>query len=302
MESNNTVSITGPEKKHENEIKIYLDEISIMAKYASEQGKNLAKDGLSARIEYCLKARDRIQKESENYDINELKIQEIIEVHSLLSRIIRPVTFASLDATKPGFLNINQTMKLMIFSTSISLILLILALFVNESFSNSNYFYKLFKYLKIFLAAWLGAGVYCLWTARRYLIDRTYDPRYNPTYLMRLILGVALGTILGLFGDQFLNQDPQIEKLSQTVLAIIGGFSSDAVAAFLARLAETLRAFVVGSSKDEIKAESEKAKNKEKNIAANLLLDVKSKISTGQLSEEQKKSLVSNIDDYLNDL
>ncbi len=301
MESSSSGSITGPEKKQDNEIKAYLDEISIMAKYASEQGKNLAREGFSAKIEYCLKARDRIQNESENDEINELNIQKIIEVHSHLSRIISPVTFASLDATKPGFLNINQTMKLIIYSTSISLILLIVALFINESFSTSNYFYKLFKYLNIFLAACLGAGVYCLWTARRYLIERTYDPRYNPTYLMRLILGIALGTILGLFGDQFLKEDSQIEKLSQTVLAIIGGFSSDAVAAFLARLAETLRAFVVGSSKDEIKAESDKAKNKEKNIAANLLLDVKSKISAGQLSEEQRKSLLSNIDEYMND-
>jgi uncharacterized integral membrane protein len=301
MESNDPGSNSEPVKKQENEIKIYLDEISIMAKYASEQGKNLAKDGFSAKIEDCLKARDKIGSEGKNEDYGELNIQVIIEVHSQLSRIIRPVTFASLDATKPGFLNINQTMKWMIISTSISLILLILALFINESFSSSNFFFKLFKYLKIILAACLGAGVYCLWTARRYLIERTYDPRYNPTYLMRLIVGVALGTILGLFGDQFLKQDPQIEKLSQTVLAIIGGFSSDAVAAFLARLAETLRAFVVGSSRDEIKTEADKAKNKEKNIAATLLLDVKSKISAGQLSEEQKKSLLGNIDDYLND-
>jgi hypothetical protein len=301
MESDNAGSKGEPEKEQENEIKTYLDEISVMAKYASEQGKNLAKDGFSGRIEYCLKVREKMQNEGENEGTRELNIKEIIEVHSQLSRIIRPVTFVSLDATKPGFLNINQTMKLIIVTTSISLILLILALFLNESFSNSNYFFNLFKYLKIFLAAWLGAGVYCLWTARRYLIERTYDPRYNPTYIMRLILGVALGTILGLFGDQFLKQDPQIEKLSQTVLAIIGGFSSDAVAAFLARLAETLRAFVVGSSKDEIKAEADKAKNKEKNIAANLLLDVKSKISVGQLSEENKKSILANIDDYLND-
>ena len=301
METTNSVIKNQPEKKLENEVKIYLDEISLMVKYASEQGKNLAKDGFSARIENCLLARERILKEGKNPPNGELSIREIIEVHCQLSKIIRPVTFASLDATKPGFLNINQTMKVMIISTSISLILLIFTLFINESISNSNYFFNLIKYLKIFLSAWLGAGVYCLWTARRYLIDRTYDTRYNPTYLMRLILGIALGTILGLFGDQFLKQDPEIGRLSQTVLAIIGGFSSDAVAAFLARVAETLRAFVVGSNKDEVKAEVEMAKNKEKNNASTLLLEVKSKISESLLTAEQKKSLLSNIDDYLNE-
>jgi hypothetical protein len=300
MESGNPFPKAIPEKKQENEISIYLDEISVMAKYASEQGKNLAKEGLSARIESCIRAREKIREKNDS-GVSDLNIQEIIEVHSQLSKLIRPVTFASLDATKPGFLNINQTMKLMIVSTSISLILLIFTLFINENISSSNYFFKLINYLKIFVAAWLGAGVYCLWTARRYLIERTYDTRYNPTYLMRLILGVALGTILGLFGDQFLKEDPEIGRLSQTVLAIIGGFSSDAVAAFLARLAETLRAFVVGSNKDEVKAEAEKAKNKEKNNAASLLFEVKSKIAESQLTEEQKKSLLGNIDDYLND-
>lgn len=301
MESDKSGIRMESENKQESEIKIYLDEIAVMAKYASEQGKNLAKDGFSARIEKCITAREDIQQGGKNDTKREISFQEILEVHSQLSKIIRPVTFVSLDATKPGFLNINQTMKLVIFSTTISLILLIFTLFIDENIINTNYYFKLIKYLKIFLAAWLGAGVYCLWTARRYLIERTYDPRYNPTYLMRLILGIALGTILGLFGDQFLKQDPEIGKLSQTVLAIIGGFSSDAVAAFLARLAETLRAFIVGSNKDEIKAEADKAKNKEKNIAAGLLLEVKSTLSQGPLTDDQKNSLLSNIDDYLND-
>jgi uncharacterized membrane protein YeaQ/YmgE (transglycosylase-associated protein family) len=301
MESGKSGIMTEPAKKQENEIKIYLDEISVMAKYASEQGKNLAKDGFSAKIEKCITAREGFQNFGKDDRNSAINFQEIIEVHSQLSKIIRPVTFVSLDATKPGFLNINQTMKLVIFSTSISLILLIFSLFINENISNTTYFFELFKYLKIFLAAWLGAGVYCLWTARRYLIERTYDPRYNPTYIMRLILGIALGTILGLFGDQFLKQEPEIGRLSQTVLAIIGGFSSDAVAAFLARLAETLRAFVVGSNKDEIKAETDKAINKEKNNAASILLEVKSKLSQGPLTEDQKKSLLNNIDYYLND-
>ncbi len=279
----------------------YLYEISVMAKYASQQGKTLSADGFSAKIDKCLQAKEKYDATHESPFPSGVTIQDAIDVHSHLSKIIKPVTFDSLDATKPGFLNINRTIKVIIISTSVSLIFLIIMLFLSENLSGSSYLFKLSKYLKIFLAAWLGAGVYCLWTARHYLIDRTYDPRYNPTYLIRLILGIALGTILGLFGDQLLKQDSEIVRLSQTVMAIIGGFASDAVASLLARVADTLKAFVVGTDKDQIDAETAKAKNREKNSAATLLLDVKSKIAGCKLPEDELKSLMTKIDEYLND-
>jgi len=101
-------------------------------------------------------------------------------------------------------------------------------------------------------SAGLGAGFYALWTGNKYIKNRTYDPRYEPVYLVRWFLGLIAGTILGLAVGPHIDE---LQEYGPSILALIGGWSSDAVAQILNRLAETLVAAVRGTGGEQVKAE-----------------------------------------------
>jgi len=108
--------------------------------------------------------------------------------------------------------------------------------------------------------AGLGASFYGLFTAHEYVKDRTFDRRYNSVYMIRFVLGVVAGLILAnlpVFGS-----DGTLRSLSQGIIAILGGFSAEAVNQILQRLVDIMVATVKGSGADAAKAEVEQAKSK----------------------------------------
>ena len=96
--------------------------------------------------------------------------------------------------------------------------------------------------LFVISAAGLGASFYTLFTAFRYVNNRSYDRVRNSTYFARFVLGLVAGLILTLvlFGTDF---DPGVGTVG---LAIVGGFSSDIVFRILTRLAQTIEFLVLG--------------------------------------------------------
>lgn len=117
---------------------------------------------------------------------------------------------------------------------------------------------KLLLVINILFAAGLGAGFYSLTTSRRYILNRTFDPSYNQIYYIRFVLGLTAGTILGYFGGTGLfaknitENSQLVSGISIGVLSIVGGYSADAVAKILQRIAETLVTLVQGSNQNEI--------------------------------------------------
>lgn len=100
----------------------------------------------------------------------------------------------------------------------------------------------------ILSASALGAGFYTLLTVRKYLINRTFNPRYNYHYVIRFILGIISGVMLALiFSDQLHKNG---ENYSVEVIAIVGGFAADAVSIILNRLAEILKTALVGTDEN----------------------------------------------------
>src|SRR5262245_29883960 len=83
-------------------------------------------------------------------------------------------------------------------------------------------------------AAALGAAFYALFTAYGYIADRTFDPSYNTVYLVRLLLGITSGFILANFLPASATQG-----YAPSLLALIGGYSADAVNQVLKRLTDT---------------------------------------------------------------
>jgi hypothetical protein len=104
-------------------------------------------------------------------------------------------------------------------------------------------------------AAALGAVFYVLFTALDFVKNRTYDPRYNSIYLIRFVLGVLAGLILAIVLQNNLGGDT-VRKLGPSVIALLGGFSTEAVYQILQRLVEVLLAAVRGDNSDAAKAKA----------------------------------------------
>ncbi len=304
-----------------------ITEILIMSDYASGMGIEIIDPlpGQISELAYLLIKLDNTLKLQQGQDINiettiinmDKCIDDLslaIKVHNQLSKLILPVTAKSLIATQPGIFKHNKIMLISLSSTILSLIILIGNLFFSEIasniFSNANNLElvdSLLNYTSIVFAAILGSGVYSLYTARNYLIKRTFEPKYNSVYTLRFVLGIALGTILGLFGDDLginVNTDGAdgvgvVDKLGSVVLAIVGGFSSDAVVSILKRIAETLQVVVQGSGDSMVENEIEKATNNEKNKAMKLLLEIKAQVSMNQADSIDSGNIVNIIDKYI---
>lgn len=294
-----------------------------MSEYASGKGIILVDPlpekiahlaSLSIKLDNLLKSQqikaENIDQIAATMDYYEDDLTTSIKVHNQLSNLIYPASSASLIATQPGIFKHNKIMLVSLLFTIISLILLIGNLFFSEilSFAVKDTDYReliseLLDYTSIVFAATLGSGVYSLYTARKYLIERTFEPKYNSVYTLRFVLGIALGTILGLFGDELgitANEDANIvAKLGPVVLAIVGAFSSDAVVSILQRVAETLQVVVKGSGDSMVEFETEKARNKEKNKAMKLLLEIKNQVSSGQADSDDSGNIVNIIDKYI---
>ena len=120
----------------------------------------------------------------------------------------------------------------------------------------------------ILAGAILGATLYAFWTAREYLRDGTFSRQYSQVYLIRFGLGVVAGFILGsLAGDSNLFTGGS-KQFGVFTLAVVGGFSAEAVVQILQRISDILVATVRGSDRDRAKADAERATAKTINETA----------------------------------
>jgi hypothetical protein len=111
--------------------------------------------------------------------------------------------------------------------------------------------------LNAFSGASLGASFYVLIKTQPYLSNRSYDPKFNAAYISRFMTGVIGGVILAIALGPLLTEKLQAvagSTLTPGVLAIMGGFSAEAVESILQRLVEVLLAAVRGDGSGEVKA------------------------------------------------
>jgi hypothetical protein len=111
--------------------------------------------------------------------------------------------------------------------------------------------------LNAFSGASLGASFYVLIKTQPYLSNRSYDPKFNAAHISRFITGVIGGVILAIALGPFLTDKLQAvagNTLTPGVLAILGGFSAEAVELILQRLVEILLAAVRGDGSGDVKA------------------------------------------------
>jgi len=120
------------------------------------------------------------------------------------------------------------------------------------------------KQLNWCFAAALGAVFYVLFTVHEYVKNRTFDPQYNSLYLIRFVLGIIAGLILAnVMAAPALSKNETVGSLGPVVIALLGGFSTEAVYQILQRLVDVMVAAVRGDNSDAAKAKAAQSAQKE---------------------------------------
>lgn len=117
------------------------------------------------------------------------------------------------------------------------------------------------SFLNSIFGAGLGAAFYILIRTQKYLVNRSFDPKYNNVYLARFATGVVSGFLLSIFIKDHL-PGGNLAKLTPGMIAILGGFSAEAVEQILQRMVEVLVTFVRGDGAAQAKAELTATKTK----------------------------------------
>ena len=178
-------------------------------------------------------------------------------LHSALVKVVAPATPGSLEATAPapgpiGFLLNPPLIGLMVLAAVVCAAGFVKTLHPMQVAATSKW--------NLLFGAGLGSAFYGLFTAHDYVKNRTFDPRYNSVYLIRFVLGIIAGLILASLGVA--EQSDVLKKLGVGVIALLGGYSAEAVNQILQRLVDILLAAVKGGGGDVAKAKEEQVKAK----------------------------------------
>lgn len=226
-------------------------ECMLMQRYINSENKEINAELLDSFSALSIKVRNLNECSDITDDECKSLYKESLSIHnqlSILSKPANPVSIKYTEYSKGLFLVRNKIVNYLMILTVFSLVLFVVfTIFLSKDKAFSSI-------LLIVSASGLGSGFYTLTTVRKYIINRTYNPRYTPTYIIRFILGITSGTILALFlKDTFVENG---YSFSVELLALIGGFSADAVTAILQRIADTLITIVKGP--DSFKANDKK--------------------------------------------
>ncbi len=122
-----------------------------------------------------------------------------------------------------------------------------------------------FQMLLLFSAG-LGACFYSLNTAKKYVVNRTFDNKFIAHYYNRILIGIIAGFILAnIIDSSFLQLQKEtgvIARITPSLISLLGGFSSDVVVRILNRLLAMLTTLVEGEAKDIIESRLQEVKNK----------------------------------------
>jgi hypothetical protein len=133
---------------------------------------------------------------------------------------------------------------------------------LKEQAVRSDVFDQVLLNLRILFAAALGAAFYSLYTANSYIIKRTFDRAFTTHYVVRFVLGVVSGCLLAHFNKLFIGvrlDNTALGSLALPALALLGGYSAEAVYALLTRVVDTMTTLVKGSGKEQARADGDTA-------------------------------------------
>ncbi|MBT8383970.1 MAG: hypothetical protein KJO59_16660, partial [Ignavibacteria bacterium] len=189
---------------------------------------------------------------------------DLSRIYNRLAEIVAPATPLSIKFTKPSvgfFKKGKKTIPIIRTMWLLSLFFLI-ALIVSRLDVLPT---DIAVPVSLFFASGLGAFFFSLYTANKYVVSRTFDPKYVTFYYNRIIIGILSGYILANIIDvkALLNISENVfTQFSPYVIAILGGFSADAVIKVLNRIVAMLVTMVEGNAKELVKAKEDELRTK----------------------------------------
>jgi len=219
------------------------DEINSMLIYASRNGININTDIINL-----------VQNSS---------VDDIVNAHNLMSKNVSPATPKSINYTRALYTDDKKVTifnKLPLVRNLIFLALFFLAGFVLTALSPevnndsldlgvlSNKGMSLLINLG-FLASVSGLGVafYLLKSVSTSLRKGTLIPEDTVYYISLIVLGVIAGLILSEIISLYTSDPNGINLFNKSILALLGGFSSDAIFTVLQSLIEKIKALFAPS-------------------------------------------------------
>jgi hypothetical protein len=258
------------------------------------------------------------------------QLEFAMTTRSMLASLMDPVTPDSLRETQVRawiFIK-NPAINLLLLILMVSVVGLGVTILVTDPLRHSAGDTSA-SLLPLVLAASLGSSFYALSTGRRYVVDRTFDPRYTFAYVLRFGIGLASGLILGLFGEELLggafeqlnrpedtasgggtsgnaasvgHTAAHVRNLAPPVLALIGGFAADAVRALLQRIADVLVAAVGGSQTDirdadraQVEVEAEREATRQRSEIVSELSELRADDALPEAAREHVRRLIRSI-------
>lgn len=297
-----------------------FDKCKLMANYAVENGLALPPNTLDILSDLESKIyTDKIKnsEEASTNSINDVDESELERLQTQLVDIVYPATPVTIEYTEPKvnlvfpcrliwplrrFIkyvphekNTIPVIKTIWWANVVSLLLFVASFYVYSLFPETQY-----EIIHLVFAASLGSCYYALYTANKYFVYRTFDPKYQAFYYNRIILGIISGVILANVIDLSgtTNSTGAITKLSSSVLALIGGYSAEAVHRILKRLIAMVNALVRGEAEEVIKSKENEYKYKalaeNERFKIRKITELSETISNmkGRVSEEAYKELI----------
>lgn len=289
-----------------NENSLYrqlAEECMAMAKHAYSSGLKVP-----GEIADTLEALDKTDKTPSMRDLN--------FAHGKLSRMVTPAKPRSIlllakEKDKKhwfsflGALPLTRQLMLAALICLVCFILLSLSPEIDNKPETWNLFSSqgiplLFRLLFLIFASGLGASFAALFRVNTYIVNGTYDPKYESSYWIRFSLGIIAGMILA----TLIPIEQSVEAdFGKPLLAMLGGFSAEAVYRILARLVETLNSLIAGDRKDqlaatqrEMAARGAEEESKTKFKLASDLMKIHGDINTDTNTDDLKKKISGLVD------
>ncbi|WP_298762592.1 hypothetical protein [uncultured Polaribacter sp.] len=188
-----------------------------------------------------------------NTEVNQLlqnsTVNDLINAHNLLCKNIAPATPKSIKFTKKLHQENNQKSifhKLPLLRNLVLLAVFFLIAYIatgmstqvnnnslDQGIMNNSGFPLLLNILYLSSIAGLGVLFYLLKEVSDSLKKGTLKPENSIAYLTQIILGIIAGLIMSEIISFYISDPQKINLFNKSVLALIGGFSSDAIFSIL---------------------------------------------------------------------
>jgi hypothetical protein len=249
-----------------------LNECGAMVRFTSAAGKRIP-PAAAETVAKLVADRASHKDEDSQWRTEPCGFHNLAIAHFLLSRVVSPATPQSItvlnqERPRNRILTLLGPIRLIRWMMVLAVVLLVtfLVLLATEDVrtleeltapgtaSSATFLTKLWSALFLLCAAGLGAIFANLFRANAGVEAGTYDPKEESSYAASIVMGMIAGVILARVVSA--NFDA-LGKLTEPLLALLGGFSAPAVYRLLSRIAETIETLVQGNASDQIAAHAD---------------------------------------------